>query len=170
MFTFLRIPVERVRSEVLHLYRVVGRQLRLPEGSVSLEDAINRDLLEDNLQTRMIAGVSKYAVPTLGDEHFRKAQDVLGERFDFVGTLERMESDFRRLAKMLMLEGKKLRKDNVRPETVTPIEQEILDRIDWPLVEERHRVDNKLYEWVRDNWSDETRADSRSISSNRSAT
>jgi hypothetical protein len=149
LFTIVRNPMERVRSEVLHLYRVVGRHLLLQGRSVALEDAFNEDLVEDNLQTRMISGIPKHAVPKLGDEHLSFAKDVLARRFAFVGVTEHIESDFKPLATFLGIFGRKLGKDNARPETLTPIEEEILNRIDWQAIEERHAVDNKLYQWVK---------------------
>jgi hypothetical protein len=151
LLTFLRDPMERVKSNVWHRLRS-GPFIITPTGEIPIKDAVNEAKLDefDNCQIRMIGGIIKETTPRIGRYHVQFAMQSIYERFDFVGRVEDMETDMAALARLLGISPRPLPRENVKLEPDARA-QEIFDSIDWARVEERHAADRELYDWVKKN-------------------
>lgn len=153
LITFLRHPLDRLKSHILHRVRTAGASIGSSRGQVPLEMAINEGLvtLADNLQTRTIVELSKQQVPELNERHLQIAKQRIRDEFAFVGLAENGALDIRRLGRLLGVGGFRVPRANIAPATPNHEASRILGAIDWKKVEERHWVDLALLHWVKAN-------------------
>jgi hypothetical protein len=158
VITFLRRPLDRVRSHVLDHLRTHGPDVDTPQGRMPLEKAINEGCTEiaDNLQTRALGQFKDFLMPKLTSDHLQQVKDVMRERFAFVGFAENGSSDILRLARMLGIRSRRVGRQNTAPRAVAREITDILDRIDWQRVAERNAFDEELYRWAQVNFDNET--------------
>jgi hypothetical protein len=91
--TILRDPVERTLSQYEYMLHRVGRPwdhetLPPPTADLTIDDALGRGYVLDNLQTRMLCGLTTPSDPLPADA-LERAKRNLSERFRYVGTTER---------------------------------------------------------------------------------
>lgn len=136
-FTVLREPVARFISHYQHQYDRSEPQYRLPF------DEWMRTYNRRNWTVRMIAG----------EEDVEAAKQILGERFAFVGLLDRFEESLLLLRERLGLRGFDVdfgAPSNAAPKTA--VQKKVRANMDdfADAIREQNRLDLELYAWVRD--------------------
>jgi hypothetical protein len=147
---FLRHPMARLRSNFAH-HGAAGTVFRVGGRATNLAAVINDGLSEefDNLMVRVIAGLTRDAVPvgTVSGADVEQALHNIDTHFAFVGLSERMEESFAGLCRTVGVEPAALPTDNVTPATWPGAAQQMAT-VRWDGVFERNRHDIALYEAV----------------------
>jgi len=145
--TFLREPLARIKSHYWMLRRTVSEP-QLSGHSVRHSDVINSGQTDefDNMQTRMIAGVTGANVPPgeMTTKEVGRALFNLANHFDFVGFSETADADFKRLCGLLNIEPTPLPRSN-EGGNGDP-QDEDFKRLDWNRITYNNRFDVALYD------------------------
>ena len=149
---FLREPAARLRSNFAH--HGAGRTIfQTAAGVVSLATAVNDGVSEefDNLMVRVIAGLSREAVPlgAVSSAHVELALANIRAHFAFVGLTETMVDSVAGLCATLGVAPQAPPQDNVTPTGWEGAEQQMA-AVRWDALFHRNRHDFALYDAVRE--------------------
>ena len=152
--TFVRDPMERIRSHFWQ-HRNFNSQFKHEGRPVELVTVVNEGLSDefDNLQLRMIAGLSENLLPLGGVEaaHMQIALANIRANFGFVGVTEKMAEDWPQLLNYLGYTPRPLNRDNVTPASADPKGNSEFSRIDWERVKKRHQHEIALFQMLCEN-------------------
>jgi hypothetical protein len=149
--TILREPRSRLRSNVMH-HAAAGTEFAIDGEPVAPSVAINEGVEEelDNVMTRTIAGVTKEQVPLgqMSSSELDMAMQTIKERFLFVGRYEDLSADADRICEALGVPPAPLSTANRTADRPILYTQEELQKIDWPTLFARNRIDTLLYAYL----------------------
>lgn len=148
--TFLRDPMERVESQYWHYVNNGISTIQVGKDSFPLHEVVNEGMTEDfdNLQIRMIAGVSNHtrAAGQIDDACAAAALNNLRNDFAFVGFFDTLDTDFGPLLSVLGMPSRELAHLNVTPlDSLRRKDNGNFRKIDWDQVRRRHAPEIAFY-------------------------
>ena len=113
--------------------------------SVAINEGLEEEL--DNVMTRTIAGVTKDQVPLgqMSSCELDMAMEAIRRRFLFLGRYENLPDDTSRLCRALGLPPAPLSTANRTADRPIVYSDDELQKIDWPTLFARNRIDILLY-------------------------
>lgn len=149
--TFLRDPIERVKSNYWH-HRGRTDHFKIGGKKVPLHVVMNEGLTDefDNLQTRYIAGLSSAETPygKMGEDDVSLARYHIQEKFDFIGAIESLDHYAKTLSQILGRNLPPIERKYVRVASLGDENDESYKLIDWERVKRLHEPDLALYDYV----------------------
>ncbi|MBK1987110.1 sulfotransferase family 2 domain-containing protein [Sphaerospermopsis aphanizomenoides BCCUSP55] len=143
-FTLLRNPVSRTISHYNYLCRSSSVTNHERVKSMSLKEYILSDLSDNNLQTRMIFGLSKNHVSN-DEEILTVAKHNLENKFSVVGLVERFDETL-----VLLRNAFNWRPPLYVQQNITPQQQALKNNIDDDIIDiikQQNSLDMALYEY-----------------------
>ncbi len=148
---FLREVGPRLRSNILHhatLGTVFVDNGEVVPPSVAINEGTEVEF--DNVMTRSIAGISKADVPIgkMSVNELDVALRNIKEHFAFIGKFENIEHDCDTLTRLYGGCSAPLPISNKTVDRAVCYPDDELERIDWPALMERNRIDSLLYAYL----------------------
>lgn len=147
--TFLRAPIERIKSNYWQARRNGISTIRLAGADVPLHVAVNEGLIAefDNLQIRMLSGLAHSTIPRgcIEESCAATALKNLRNDFAFVGFFENLAADSARLMAVLGNPINEIGHINIAPPDHTKERDEDFRKIDWDRVRHRHEPELAFY-------------------------
>ena len=147
--TMLRDPIERLRSQFWHAYRLWKKSSTEDRLRSFIEEQESEEF--DNLMTRSIAGVGMHNVPfgCIDESCVETALQNIRKSFSYVGLLENLHNSKHDLSSIFGMKLGDLRRDNLAESRSFLDIRESLS-INWPKLIERNSWDILLYSRIID--------------------